>query len=245
MSYLTKKVNTNSIRKTKFSIIHLVKIYKIQIHPSEIEMLIHRLALKYYRVDITGLELLEHIKREANLINERIGLNSKNLKKSKPLINQKYQESIKPTEIKLTINDVIERARKINNKVAKKLEIVFSEHALNTELKKIKSLNLKNCNLNEISIFNQLDNIEKLDLGNNNIKDVSPISSLTKIKYLNLGDNNIDDIQCLENLTSLKLLKIGTNKIKDKNGNIIETKNESEFKWLSGLSKLYLLKIEI
>lgn len=244
MLYLIKKVKTNSIRKTKFAIMHLVKRYKIQTSPLEIEMLIHRLALKYYRVDITRLELLEHIRQEVNLINKRLGLTSKDFEVSKPLINQKHQEDVKHIETKLIINDVIERSRKINDKVSMKLEIIFSEYDYSTELNKIKSLILKDCELNEISIFSLLSNLEVLDLGNNNIKDISPISNLIGIKQLNLGDNNIDDIRCLESLTSLKLLKIGKNKIKDKNGNVIETKDENEFKWLAGLSKLYLLKIE-
>lgn len=226
--------------------INLIQKHKIQIYSSAMGILMQRFLRKEWDHNITEREIVEHIKQEANIINKVLKTAKENLDKAKQQIKeQTHKEDIDPPkQIKHTINDVIERVRKINSTIAKKLEIIFSEYDLDTELHKIKSLTLKNCGLNDISIFNHLKNIEELDLGKNNIKDISPISSLTGIKHLNLGSNNIDDIRCLENLTSLKLLKIGANKIKDKDENVIETKDENEFKWLAGLSKLYLLKIE-
>lgn len=226
--------------------INLIQKHEIQIYSSATGILMQRFLRKEWDHNITEREIVEHIKQEANIINKVLKTAKENLDKAKQQIKeQTHKEDIDPPkQIKYTINDVIERVRKINSTIAKKLEIIFSEYDLDTELHKIKSLTLKNCELNDISIFNQLKNIEELDLGKNNIKDISPISSLTGIKHLNLGSNNIDDIRCLENLTSLKLLKIGANKIKDQDENVIETKDENEFKWLAGLSKLYLLKIE-
>lgn len=228
--------------------INLIQKHKIQVYSSAMEILMQRFLRKEWDHNITEREIVEHIKQEANIINKVLKTAKENLDKAKQQIKeQTHKEGIDPPkQIKYTVNDLIERVRKINNNVSKKLEIIFSEYEPDTELDKIKSITLKSCDLNEISIFNfnQLKNIEELDLGINNINDISPISNLTGVKKLNLGSNNIDDIRCLENLTSLKLLKIGTNKIKDQNGNVIETKDESEFKWLAGLSKLYLLKIE-
>lgn len=156
--------------------------------------------------------------------------------------NQTNQEEIKIT--KYTINDLIERAKKINDNVSKKLEVVFSEYQPNTKTNEIKSLRLKDSEINEISFLSFFENLEELSLGRNNIRDISPVSKLKKLTSLDLGNNYIDSVICLEDMKSLKTLKVGNNNIKDKDGNIIDAKDENEFKWLSGLSKLYLLKLE-
>ena len=77
-------------------------------------------------------------------------------------------------------------------------------------------LHLANVGINDFSTFGQLpfnEKIRSLQLDQNNIRDISFLSSLTNLAGLSLDSNQIDDISVLGGLTNLTHLSIRNNNV--------------------------------
>ncbi len=83
------------------------------------------------------------------------------------------------------------------------------------ELRNLKALTLKKCDLSDISFVVDLFNLIELDLSGNQISDITPLADLIGLKCLKLYGNRISDISPLSNLTNLRTLWLSNNKISD------------------------------
>jgi uncharacterized repeat protein (TIGR02543 family) len=73
----------------------------------------------------------------------------------------------------------------------------------------LETLNIRNCNISDISFIAGLIKLKELNLRDNNIKDISPLSGIKELEYLNLHSNReIETISPISNLTGLKTLII-------------------------------------
>jgi len=61
------------------------------------------------------------------------------------------------------------------------------------QLTGLRTLNLQDCGIDDISALQGLTNLTSLTLTDNHITDISPLSNLTNLKTLNLRGNYIDD----------------------------------------------------
>jgi len=82
-------------------------------------------------------------------------------------------------------------------------------------LKELKTLDLANNALEDISALKVLSQIRELYLKENEICDISPLEHLNKLVALHLQCNLISDISCLKNLKDLEFLWLYKNNISD------------------------------
>jgi internalin A len=75
-----------------------------------------------------------------------------------------------------------------------------------TNMKNLKILWLKGCNVVDIRPLEGLTALESLELQLNKIEDISPLAGLTHLEILSICSNPFQDISPLVNLTSLKYL---------------------------------------
>ena len=83
------------------------------------------------------------------------------------------------------------------------------------ELKSLRRLEIKNCEISDLFGLEALTQLTSLTLEDNLISDVSPLKSLNALTYLNLKDNVITDVSPLSGLTRLKNLVLDHNAITD------------------------------
>ncbi len=84
-----------------------------------------------------------------------------------------------------------------------------------TDLSKIKHLNLRGKELTDLSSLTGLSELEGLSLGNNKVKDLSALKHLKKLKELRLDGNRLNDINTLPELDHLNALFLENNAITD------------------------------
>jgi len=84
-----------------------------------------------------------------------------------------------------------------------------------TDLSKIKHLNLRGKELTDLGSLTGLSELEGLSLGNNKVKDLSALKHLKKLKELRLDDNRLYNINTLPELGQLRALFLENNAITD------------------------------
>jgi Leucine-rich repeat (LRR) protein len=83
------------------------------------------------------------------------------------------------------------------------------------QLLNLTHLELKVCEISDISALSGLTNLVRLDLRFNSISNLTPLERLTGLTHLNLNHNNISDVRPLARLTGLVELQLGANMISD------------------------------
>jgi Leucine-rich repeat (LRR) protein len=91
-------------------------------------------------------------------------------------------------------------------------------------------LEIKMCEIDDISPLARLTRLERLDLRFNEISDLTPLSALTNLTHLNLSHNSITNVSALSELENLIMLDVGANLLTD----------ISALYGLSGLQNLYI-----
>lgn len=112
----------------------------------------------------------------------------------------------------------------------------------------VKTLNLSNLKISDITLLSQCTELEKLDLSGNDIKDLTPLMDMTGLKSLNLENNKVSDIKPLMGLKKLEYLNLAGNGISSVTA-LSELRSltelhlsRNELKGLSALSGLSSLK---
>jgi Leucine-rich repeat (LRR) protein len=82
-------------------------------------------------------------------------------------------------------------------------------------LRNLTRLELKACEITDISALAGLANLTRLDLRFNEIVNITPLSNLTNLTYLNISHNEISDINALAGLSKLTTLELGGNNLSD------------------------------
>ena len=82
-----------------------------------------------------------------------------------------------------------------------------------SDIKAMRSLDLSNCELEDIRDIAMFTGLTTLVLNDNHIKDVTPLEKLYGLTVLNIGGNDITDINCLSHLTALTELNVRQNTI--------------------------------
>lgn len=107
------------------------------------------------------------------------------------------------------------------------------------ELKKLESLAIIGCFLDDedVKLIGELTQLRELSLqANTDITDVSSLNNLKNLVYLDLSYTNTGDITCLTNLTGLKTLYLSGTKVRDLS--ILETYTSLEILEIDSLSEL-------
>ncbi len=92
--------------------------------------------------------------------------------------------------------------------MSKKLTIEFVlSRTNNNNPKNIKSLNLWNNKISDISMLSEFPSLEIISLSTNQVKDISVFKKLKNIRELYLKDNQITDLNQIENLKNCKKLE--------------------------------------
>ncbi len=81
------------------------------------------------------------------------------------------------------------------------------------EIPQLQELNLRDNNIVEVCGLDNLENLEVLNIANNKIKNLSGLKTLKKLKNLEIHGNQIEDINGLNKLTNLEKLGLSSNKI--------------------------------
>ena len=111
-------------------------------------------------------------------------------------------------------------------------------------LKVLRHLEIRGCNVSDLSPLAELRTLQWLSLVDNTISDVSPLAQLTRLEHLNLDANLISDVKPLAALTRLEVLYLENNAISDvsslagfKNLDRLDLRNNaiSDFSSLEGL----------
>jgi internalin A len=129
-------------------------------------------------------------------------------------------------ELRITIEDTLDES--IYN------EIDFKDEKNGQILRgmvQVKSLDLSNNEIDNISFLQDLKQLTKLDLRHTQINDISFLKGLKQLTKLNLRWNQIDDISFLKDLKQLAELDLGYNQIND-------------ISFLKGLKQLTALDLE-
>ena len=82
-------------------------------------------------------------------------------------------------------------------------------------LKRLRRLEINNCNISDLTPLAELTQLEWLELVNNLISDITPLRNLRGLEHLNLDANVIEDVSPLAQLTRLELLYLENNNISD------------------------------
>ena len=98
------------------------------------------------------------------------------------------------------------------------------------QAEQLKTLDLSDCDIQDLSFTASFSNLESLTLDNNEISDIYPLKDLYQLKNLSLTGNRIDDLLPLYNLSNLIELSLSDNDITELNG-------------LEGLTKLETLDL--
>lgn len=77
----------------------------------------------------------------------------------------------------------------------------------------IKTLWLRNTNLDDLTVVSHLTELENLWIGETQVHDLSPLSRNKKLKWLSLERTNVQDLSPLNGLADLRTLNISGTKI--------------------------------
>ena len=101
---------------------------------------------------------------------------------------------------------------------------------LASQVSTIRSLNLKNTQVSDLSPLSDLTQLIHLNLTNTPVSDVSPLSGLTNLKFLSLSGTSVWDVSPLDKLTNLQELHLSRTRVT----------NVSPLAKLHQMKKLYL-----
>lgn len=82
-------------------------------------------------------------------------------------------------------------------------------------MKSLKSLNLADNYLTDLSCLDGLSELEYLKFSNNNVSDISFMQSMKNLKHFSANNNSISDISVLSDMTGLEYVFLGDNYITD------------------------------
>ena len=99
--------------------------------------------------------------------------------------------------------------------VAEALNIPTGDPIPYTKMRRLRELNARGRQIQNLTGLEQATHLRKLHLGGNLISDISPLGMLTNLESLNLRDNLISDISPLANLIKLTYLKLRNNDVSD------------------------------
>lgn len=89
-------------------------------------------------------------------------------------------------------------------------------HALTNEsLATIETLDAEGLGISNLKGLNHLTQLRSLELSNNEITDLTPIQSIVTLEKLKLEANQIEHVESLANLTKLTLLSLRNNSVRD------------------------------
>ncbi|MGN0637870.1 MAG: leucine-rich repeat domain-containing protein [Huintestinicola sp.] len=94
-------------------------------------------------------------------------------------------------------------------------ELTNSQISNLRHMKKLKSLDLSNNFITDMSCLDGLTELECICFDNNNISDISFMRSMTHLKHISGNNNSISDISVLSGLTELENVFLGDNYITD------------------------------
>ncbi|MCP4600121.1 MAG: TIR domain-containing protein [Proteobacteria bacterium] len=80
-------------------------------------------------------------------------------------------------------------------------------------LTSLRSLDLWNNSLTDISALRNLKRLQSLDLGSNNLTDISALRNLTQLQKLDLSSNKLTDISILKELPGLQVVCLNHNQL--------------------------------
>lgn len=83
------------------------------------------------------------------------------------------------------------------------------------QLKKLRKLSLRACNIQTMSGLDQLRQLHTLSVGQNDIDDISPVAGMTNLKVLSLFGNKVTDISPLATLKKMEILSLNDNEVVD------------------------------
>lgn len=108
---------------------------------------------------------------------------------------------------------------------------VYSGDIAEEHAKSITELDLRGCNISDITGLEVFSGMKTLDLSNNNISDISPLAELSNLTCLYLDKNEVSNISALQNLAKLTSLALSNNEISDISA--LSDKTRLEYLYLS------------
>ncbi len=84
-----------------------------------------------------------------------------------------------------------------------------------SNLKSLKSLEIREKKISDIPSLANLENLEKIDVYLSNINDISFLAGMRNLKQLYLNKNRISDISTLATLPNLSMLSLSGNQVRD------------------------------
>ena len=94
-------------------------------------------------------------------------------------------------------------------------EIRSNDFSFINALKKLKTLQIRKCNLQKLDFLTELEELEALDLSDNLIADLRPLANLANLKQLTILNNKIESIDPIRNLQQLSGLNARENLINE------------------------------
>ncbi|MGN0598980.1 MAG: protein kinase [Oscillospiraceae bacterium] len=94
-------------------------------------------------------------------------------------------------------------------------ELTNSQISNLRHMKKLRSLDLSNNYITDMSCLDGLSELESICFDNNNISDISFMRSMTHLKHISGNNNSISDISVLSGMTELENVFLGDNYITD------------------------------
>ena len=139
------------------------------------------------------------------------GSNPQNVDAQKPnpaktdtKVGGKKPEPTKSVSNKLITNPIVEKA--IRDEIKKP-----TGELTKADLEKVKTLNLENNQLTDVTALKGLTQLTELYLYNNQLTDVTALKGLTQLTVLSLANNQLTDVTALKELTQLKGLSLYNN----------------------------------
>lgn len=133
---------------------------------------------------------------------------------SAAMIFTAIRAAIKPTVIEVKIGgemfSINETELDLHNRELTNAQIANLKH-----MKKLKSLNLSDNYITDLSCLDGLTELESLHFNNNNVSDISFMRSMKHIKNISAENNSISDISVLSDKTELEQVFFGDNYVTD------------------------------
>ncbi|MBB6450387.1 hypothetical protein HNR44_002370 [Geomicrobium halophilum] len=98
--------------------------------------------------------------------------------------------------------------------VREDLQLPGDEHVELDDIQQVRSLELTEAQITDLTGLENFDNLTSLDLTNNKITDITPLAELGQLDSLILEDNNIEDLSPLEDLPAITDFNVRENEIR-------------------------------
>lgn len=89
----------------------------------------------------------------------------------------------------------------------------------------MRNLNVENTSVSDLSPISELKNIKVLNIGGTSVRNLKPIAGFVALEDLSIVNTSVKSVVVLENLPSMKHLKAYKTKIKNRNIELLKTKN--------------------